>query len=222
MNWMLSSLDKYALISNSDSHSPQKIGREANVFSFEEPSYTEIMEAIRKKDRNKFKMTVEFFPQEGKYHYDGHRACNVRFSPEESIKNKNICPVCKRKLTIGVMHRVMDLADRKYCYTPQDVIPFVHAIPLDELIASVRGKQVNSVAVQREYSSILSSLGTEFHILLEATYEELKRGMPENIADSIMRVREGKVEIAPGYDGVYGEIRPLHIKGGQSSLSKFF
>ena len=222
MNWMLSSLDKYALISNSDSHSPQKIGREANVFSFEEPSYTEIMEAIRKKDRNKFKMTVEFFPQEGKYHYDGHRTCNVRFSPEESIKNKNICPVCKRKLTIGVMHRVMDLADRKYCYTPQDVIPFVHAIPLDELIASVRGKQVNSVAVQREYSSILSSLGTEFHILLEATYEELKRGMPENIADSIMRVQEGKVEIAPGYDGVYGEIRPLHIKGGQSSLSKFF
>jgi len=221
MNWMLSSLDKYALISNSDSHSPQKIGREANVFSLEQPSYSSLVNAIREKDRDKFKMTVEFFPQEGKYYYDGHRAHNVRMSPEESIKNNNICPVCKRKLTIGVMHRVTELADRKYCYTPKDAIPFVHAIPLDELIASVRGKHASSTSVQKEYSSLISSVGTEFYILLNATHDELRRNAPQDVADAILKVREGKVEILPGYDGVYGEIKPISIQTGQSSLSKF-
>jgi len=222
MNWMLSSLDKYALISNSDSHSPQKIGREANVFSIEHPSYSEILNAVRKKDKNKFKLTIEFFPEEGKYHYDGHRTCNVRLSPEESIKNNNICPVCKRKLTIGVMHRVTELADRKYCYTPPNAIPFVHAIPLEELIASVRRKGVGTASVQSEYSSLISSFGTEFNILLNAEPEELKRKAPEDIVDAILKVRQGKVKILPGYDGVYGEITPIDVEAGQSSLSKFF
>ncbi|MEM3555649.1 MAG: endonuclease Q family protein [Candidatus Micrarchaeia archaeon] len=222
MNWMLSSLDRYTLISNSDSHSPQKIGREANVFSFKEASYSEIIDAVRRKDKNKFVMTVEFFPEEGKYHYDGHRACNVRLPPEESIKRNNTCPVCKRKLTIGVMHRVAELADRKYCYTPENAIPFVHAIPLDELIASVRGKHATTQSVQKEYFSILASAGTEFHILLEASYEELAEKIPKEIADAVMKVRRGEVEILPGYDGVYGEIKPIATKGGQSNLSKFF
>jgi len=221
MNWMLSSLDKYTLISNSDSHSPQKIGREANVFSLEEVSYTEVIDAIKKKDRNRFKMTIEFFPEEGKYHYDGHRACGVRLSPEESMRKNNICPVCRKKLTIGVMHRVVELADRKYCYTPSDAIPFVHAIPLDELIASVRGRHQTTSSVQKEYFSILSSAGTEFHILLEAPYEELIEKIPKEIADAVMKVRRGEVEILPGYDGVYGEIKPIK-QVGQSSLSKFF
>jgi len=221
MNWMLSSLDKYALISNSDSHSPQKIGREANVFSIEKPSYHSILDAVRKKDKDKFKMTIEFFPEEGKYHYDGHRDHNVRLSPEESMKNNNLCPVCKKKLTIGVMHRVMELADRKYCYTPPDAIPFVHVIPLDELIANVRGKHAGSVSVQKEYSSLISSFGTEFNILLNATPEELRNKIPEEIADVIIKVREGKVHILPGYDGVYGEIKPIATESGQSSLSKF-
>jgi uncharacterized protein (TIGR00375 family) len=221
MNWMLSSLDKYALISNSDSHSPQKIGREANVFSLEKPSYSAILDAVRKKDRDIFKMTIEFFPEEGKYHYDGHRDHNVRLSPEESMKNNNLCPVCKKKLTIGVMHRVMELADRKYCYTPPDAIPFVHVIPLDELIANVRGKHAGSVSVQKEYSSLISSFGTEFYILLNATPEELRNRIPEEIVDVIIKVREGKVHILPGYDGVYGEIKPIATESGQSSLSKF-
>ena len=221
MNWMLSSLDKYALISNSDCHSPQKIGREANVFSLEHPSYTEILDAVRKKDRNKFKLTIEFFPEEGKYHYDGHRLHNVRFSPEESTKHNNICPVCKRKLTIGVMHRVMDLADRKYGYTPPDAIPFVHAIPLDELIANIRGKGVGTASVQGEYSSLISSFGTEFNALLTSEPDELRSKASEDIADAILRVREGKVKILPGYDGVYGEIKLLEEETGQSSLSKF-
>ncbi len=221
MNWMLSSLDKYTLVSNSDSHSPQKIGREANVFSMEHPSYSEILNAVRKKDKNKFKLTIEFFPEEGKYHYDGHRLHNVRFSPEESIKNNNICPVCKRKLTIGVMHRVMELADRKYCYTPPDAIPFVHAIPLDELIANVRGKGVGTASVQEEYSSLISSFGTEFNALLTAEPDELRSRASEDIADAILRVREGKVKILPGYDGVYGEIELRDAEAGQSSLSKF-
>jgi uncharacterized protein (TIGR00375 family) len=221
MNWMLSSLDKYALISNSDSHSPQKIGREANVFSIEHPSYSEILDAVRKKDREKFKLTIEFFPEEGKYHYDGHRLHNVRLSPEESIKNNNICPVCKRKLTIGVMHRVMELADRKYGYTPPDAIPFVHAIPLEELIANVRGKGVGTASVQDEYSSLISSFGTEFNALLTAEEDELREKASEGVADAIMRVREGKVRILPGYDGVYGEIKLIENERGQSSLSKF-
>jgi PHP family Zn ribbon phosphoesterase len=221
MNWMLSSLDKFTLISNSDSHSPAKIGREANVFSLENPTYSSILEAIRKKDKSKFKLTIEFFPEEGKYHYDGHRICNVRLSPVESIKNNNICPVCKRKLTIGVMHRVTELADRKYCYTPSDAIPFVHAIPLEELIASVRRKGVGSASVQSEYSSLVSSFGTEINILLNAEPDELKRKAPEDIANAIIRVREGKVKILPGYDGVYGEIKPMDTESGQSNLSKF-
>jgi len=218
---MLSSLDKYALISNSDSHSPQKIGREANVFSMEHPSYSEILNAVRKKDKNKFKLTIEFFPEEGKYHYDGHRLHNLRLSPEESIKNNNICPVCKRKLTIGVMHRVMELADRKYCYTPPDAIPFVHAIPLEELIATVRRKGVGTASVQSEYSSLISSFGTEFNILLNAEPDELSRKAPEDIAEAILKVRQGKVKILPGYDGVYGEITPMDAEAGQSSLSDF-
>ncbi|MCX6775623.1 MAG: endonuclease Q family protein [Candidatus Micrarchaeota archaeon] len=221
MNWMLSSLDKYALISNSDSHSPAKIGREANVFDLKEPTYLSLLEAIKKKDMEKFKMTVEFFPEEGKYHYDGHRIHNVRFSPEESIRNNNICPVCKRKLTIGVMHRVMELADRKYGYTPPNAVPFVHAIPLEELIASVRGKGVGSASVQTEYSSLISSFGTEFNVLLTAEMDELRRKAPADIADAILHVREGKVKILPGYDGVYGEIQ-LKEEAGQSNLSKFF
>ncbi|NYZ79304.1 DNA helicase UvrD [Candidatus Micrarchaeota archaeon] len=221
MNWMLSSLDKYALISNSDCHSPQKIGREANVFSLEHPSYAEILDAVRKKDRGKFKLTIEFFPEEGKYHYDGHRLHNVRFSPEESTKHNNICPVCKRKLTIGVMHRVIDLADRKYGYTPPDAIPFVHAIPLDELIANIRGKGVGTASVQGEYSSLISSFGTEFNALLTSEPDELRSRASEDIADAILRVREGKVKILPGYDGVYGEIKLLEEETGQSSLSKF-
>jgi len=221
MNWMLSSLDKYALISNSDSHSPAKIGREANVFDIEEPTYFSIMEAVKKKDKEKFKMTVEFFPEEGKYHYDGHRIHNLRFSPEESIKNKGICPVCKRKLTIGVMHRVMELADRKYGYIPPTAIPFVHAIPLEELIASVRGKGVGSASVHSEYSSLISSFGTEFSALLTADADDLRKKAPADIADAIIRVRAGKVKILPGYDGVYGEIK-LKEETGQSDLSKFF
>jgi uncharacterized protein (TIGR00375 family) len=221
MNWMLSSLDKYALVSNSDSHSPQKIGREANVFSMEHPSYSEILGAVRKKDKNKFKLTIEFFPEEGKYHYDGHRLHNLRLSPEESMKNNNICPVCKRKLTIGVMHRVMELADRKYCYTPPDAIPFVHAIPLEELIATVRRKGVGTASVQSEYSSLISSFGTEFNILFNAEPDELSRKAPEDIAGAILKVRQGKVKILPGYDGVYGEIELQNEKAGQSSLSDF-
>jgi uncharacterized protein (TIGR00375 family) len=220
MNWMLSSLDKYALISNSDCHSPQKIGREANVFSLENPSYAGILDAVRKKDKNKFKLTIEFFPEEGKYHYDGHRLHNLRFSPEESIKHNNICPVCHRKLTIGVMHRVTELADRKYGYTPPNAIPFVHAIPLDELIADIRGKGVGTASVQTEYSSLISAFGTEFNALLTSEPDELRSKASEDIADAILRVRAGKVRILPGYDGVYGEIQ-LKDESGQSSLSKF-
>ena len=205
MNWRLSSLDRYGLISNSDAHSPAKIGREANVFS-QEMDYYQIMEAIKKKDREKFLFTVEFFPQEGKYHYDGHRKCDVRFSPQESQEHKNFCPKCHKKLTIGVMHRVEMLADRPDGNVPPGAIPFRSMIPLEEIIAETLGKLVGTAAVEAEYQKLVPRVGSEFEILFMAPLEDLRHQTSERLVEGISRVRQGKVKILLGYDGVYGEI----------------
>ena len=135
MNWRLSALDRFSLISNSDSHSPSRIGREANAF-YLPLDYYEIMKAIKNKNNEHFLFTVEFFPQEGKYHYDGHRKCDVRLAPRESIQNSDMCPICGRKLTIGVMHRVESLADRPEGFVPEGAIPGRHLVPLEEIIAA--------------------------------------------------------------------------------------
>lgn len=205
MNWRLSALDKYTLISNSDSHSPSKIGREANVFNCE-LNYKTIREVLKSKDKNRFLYTVEFFPEEGKYHFDGHRLCNVRFSPKETKAQKNICPKCAKPLTIGVMNRVEQLADRPEGFKPVNAIPFKNLIPLDEIIGDVKGMGKASKAVEQEYRRMLAKFGTEFDILVKISKEDLLKGMDFRIAEAITRMREGKVRIAPGYDGEYGRI----------------
>lgn len=205
MNWRISALDRFSLISNSDSHSPQKIGREANVFDCE-LSYKDIIDALKTKDKKRFLYTIEFFPEEGKYHYDGHRLCGINFSPKESKAHKNICPKCNKSLTIGVMNRVDQLADRPEGFKPQDAVPFKNLIPLDEIIADVKGMGKVSQAVEREYHSIISKFGTEFEVLGKVPKDDLSKGMNERIVEAIMRVREGRVKLIPGYDGEYGKI----------------
>jgi uncharacterized protein (TIGR00375 family) len=216
MNWRLSKLDRFSLISNSDSHSPQKIGREENVFNCE-MSYSAIRDALKRKDKAKFLYTIEFFPEEGKYHFDGHRLCNVCFSPKESRDNKNRCPKCARPLTIGVMNRVEQLADRPEGTIPENAIPFKNLIPLDEIIADAKGINTGSVAVEREYRSLISKFGNEFEILLKAKEEDLRENITERIAEGIIRVRNGKVNIRPGFDGEYGKIS---IFGEEDSKKK--
>ncbi|KPK99681.1 MAG: DNA helicase UvrD [candidate division Zixibacteria bacterium SM23_73_3] len=206
MNWRFSALDKIALISNSDAHSPNRIGREANVFDCEK-GYKEIIKAIRTRDQNKFLSTIEFFPEEGKYHYDGHRNCGILFSPSESRKNKNICPVCGRKLTVGVMHRVESLADRPAGFIPEGAIPCKHLIPLQEIIAEALNQGVDTKGVQNEYLRLVSIFGSEFRILLDLSLEELEKSTPPKILEGIKRVREGDLQITPGHDGVYGKIQ---------------
>lgn len=205
MNWRLSALDRFSLISNSDSHSPAKIGREANVFDCE-LNYKEITDTLKNKDRKKFLYTIEFYPEEGKYHYDGHRLCGIRFSPQETKSAKGICPKCGKRLTVGVMNRVDQLADRPEGFKPANAIPFKNLIPLDEIIAEAKGIGRASQAVEQEYRAIIAKFGTEFAVLGKAPKEDLRKGMDARIADAIMRVREGKVHIAPGYDGEYGKI----------------
>ncbi|HDD35283.1 MAG TPA: DNA helicase UvrD [Candidatus Desulfofervidus auxilii] len=205
MNWRLSVLDKITLISNSDAHSPHRIGREANVFNCD-CDYYEIIDAIKKKDKNRFLCTIEFYPEEGKYHYDGHRKCNVLFSPQETKKHNYICPVCGQTVTIGVMHRVETLADRPEGYRPKGAIPEIHLIPLEEIIAEAMGRQVATKGVQDEYERLVKH-ATEFDILLKLSIEELSNFVPSNILEGIIRVREGNVFIRPGFDGVYGEIK---------------
>lgn len=217
MNWRLSALDKITLISNSDCHSPQKIGREANVFDVE-LSYSAIIEAIKSKDPQKFLYTIEFFPQEGKYHYDGHRACDICLSPQESKKYNNICPRCGRPLTIGVLNRVNELADRSENVKPEGAIPFKGLIPLEEIIAESLGMTPGTKRVSEEYENLIKQFGNEFKVLLESSYQELEKASFPEIAEGIIRVREGKVFIEPGYDGVYGKIR-IFSKGEQKNFS---
>jgi uncharacterized protein (TIGR00375 family) len=205
MNWRLSALDEITLISNSDAHSPGKIGREANVFDCD-LSYAEVTGAIRRKDPRRLLYTIEFFPEEGKYHYDGHRNCKVLFSPRETRKHKSLCPVCGKRLTVGVMNRVEELADRPEGAVSPKAIPALHTVPLDEIIAEALGVGPNASSVEKEYLRLVEKGGSEFNILLELSPEELSSFTPPNILEGILRVREGRLRITPGYDGVFGKV----------------
>ncbi len=205
MNWRLSALDDITLISNSDAHSPGKIGREANIFNCE-LSYKAITEAIRKKDPRRILYTIEFFPEEGKYHYDGHRNCRILFSPKETRKHKSICPVCGKRLTVGVMNRVEELADRPEGYIPEKAIPALRTVPLDEIVADAFGVGANASSVEKEYLRLVEKGESEFNILLELSPEELSSFTPPLILEGILRVREGRLKIIPGHDGVFGKI----------------
>lgn len=209
MNWRLSQLDDITLISNSDAHSPDKLGREANVFDFtseKEITYDEVMRIIQEKDRKKFLYTIEFYPEEGKYHIDGHRECNFKCYPQETKRLGGICPVCGKKLTVGVLHRVDDLADRSEDDKPKNAIPFRSIVPLREVIANVFDVGVASKRVKQMYETITREVGTEFFVLLHATEEHLKKFASPEIITGIMRVREGCVSVEPGYDGVFGMV----------------
>lgn len=213
MNWRLSQLDKVALISNSDAHSLPKIGREANVFDVE-LSYKGIAEAIKTKDKDKFLHTIEFFPEEGKYHYDGHKSCNLSLTPAQSKKYNNVCPKCGKPLVIGVLNRVEELTDRPEGFVPESAIPFKSLIPLNEVIAESIRTSVTSKEVSKYYNELIKNLGNELKILLESTEKEIKENSLPEIAEGIIKMREGEVFIEPGYDGVYGKIKIFSEKSG--------
>ena len=202
MNWRVSSLDHITLMSNSDAHSPQKIGREANIFDTE-LSYKGIIGSI--KSRKGFLGTIEFCPEEGKYHYDGHRACKMRLSPEDAIKNKGLCPSCGKRVTIGVMHRVEELSDRPDGFRPKVAPPYHSLISLRGLIAHTLGLGEGSKKVEKEYMNILKALGPELEVLMDTPIKELESVNP-SLSPAVSDIREGRVRIEPGYDGEYGKV----------------
>jgi len=206
MNWRWSYLDKVVLISNSDAHSLPNLGREANVFEWEKPSYDEFYNTLKNQDQNKFKYTIEFYPEEGKYHIDGHAKCGVSMEPAETKKNKGLCPVCKKPLILGVSYRVDELADRE-SNQAKNKIPFKSLVPLQEIIAESYNVGVKSKRVQEEYFSLIEKVGSEFEILLDKEIDELKEVTDPEIIEAIKRVREGRLRIKPGYDGVYGKVQ---------------
>jgi len=206
MNWQVSNLDRFSLISNSDAHSPLKLGREANIFNAK-MDYFEIADALKHKDNKKFIGTIEFFPEEGKYHWDGHQQCKINIHPSEAKKINNICPICKKELTLGVMHRVEDLSDRPYGFIPKNSIPYYSLVPLIEILAQVLHKRPESDKIKSKYFEITSDIGAELEILLDFTEEELLQKLPEDIANAILKVRNKQIEIIPGYDGIYGKVK---------------
>jgi uncharacterized protein (TIGR00375 family) len=209
MNWRLSKLDRFALVSNSDSHSfwPWRLGREANVFELDEISYSEVVDAVRRKDPARFKFTIETDPAYGKYHWTGHRNCNVSLSPQDAQKLGNICPVCRRKLTKGVEQRVEELADRPTSYRLNKAPGFVRLLPLSEIIATVlKVDSPSTRAVWEAYNLLIDKFGDEYAVLIDASKDALSEVVEAQIADAILRVRAGSVSVVPGYDGVYGKL----------------
>ena len=210
MNWMVSDLDKFLLVSNSDAHSPENLGREANVWELENFSYDEIYNLFKTKDKNKFLYTIEFYPEEGKYHSDGHLKCGTFFNPQETKKNKGLCPVCKKPLVIGTMNRVMELADRSLEEVEKirdQFVPYKSLIPLKVIIGEIENVGSRSKKVNNIYLDLIKKSGNEFKILLDTNIEFLKSIGGSIFAEAIQRMRAGQVHLQPGYDGKYGIIK---------------
>ena len=203
MNWRISKLDRYQLVSNSDAHSPSKLGREANLLDID-CSYEGLYRAIQTGEG--LEGTVEFFPEEGKYHFDGHRKCGVSLSPVEAERLAGICPVCGKKLTMGVDHRVEQLADRAEGFVKKDGKKYESLVPLPEVISTCMGYSAASKKVQGCFEQMIQTLGTEFDILRNVPSEDIKSCAGERIAEGIENVRTGNVKRIPGYDGEYGKI----------------
>ena len=204
MNWRISKLDRYQLVSNSDAHSPSKLGREANLLDID-CSYEGLYRAIQTGEG--LEGTVEFFPEEGKYHFDGHRKCGVSLSPVEAERLGGICPVCGKKLTMGVDHRVEQLADREEGFVKKDGKKYESLVPLPEVVAACMGYSTASKKVQGCFEQMMQTLGTEFDILRNVPAEDIKSCAGERIAEGIENVRTGNVKRIPGYDGEYGKIQ---------------
>jgi DNA helicase-2/ATP-dependent DNA helicase PcrA len=204
MNYRLSALDRFSLISNSDAHSPQRLGREANVFhtGFD---YQSMFHALKTKEG--YGGTIEFYPEEGKYHLDGHRKCGLCLEPEQTREYKGICPACGKKLTVGVMHRVLELADRKKGGKPDNAAGFKYLIPLPEVIAEILDSGPASKSVYSVYSKIIGEFGNEFSFLFDTPVEDIKRISGEIFAEAVQRIRTGQINPKPGFDGEYGVIK---------------
>ncbi|MFA5358221.1 MAG: endonuclease Q family protein [Patescibacteria group bacterium] len=221
MNWRLSALDNVALISNSDAHSLPNIGREANVFDLPELTYDQICDAIKDKDKKRFLYTIEFYPEEGMYHFDGHRDCAVCLPPSETRKQKGVCPKCKKYLTVGVLSRIEELADRPEGFMPPEAIPYKSLVELDKIIAeSLNIKSRQSKGVQSEYDNLVKKGKNEMNVLLNLDYKELEKITSSKIVEGIRRVREGKLIIRPGFDGQYGKIEIFSPAEREESFQK--
>lgn len=212
MNWRLSALDDITLISNSDAHSPAKLGREANVFACD-MDYNEITKVIKEKDRERFLFTVEFYPEEGKYHYDGHRSCGVLLSPAETKKAGERCPVCGGAVTVGVMSRVEELADRPVGFRPEGAVPARHLVPLGEILSETLGRGVNTQTVKREYRRLTDAAGSEFSLLLDMPEEDIRKIAHPRVAEAVTKVRTGELSITPGFDGEFGKVKIFEKAG---------
>lgn len=223
MNWLCSFLDNVTLVSNSDAHSPERLGRNANVFNTR-LDYFSLIDALRTGDPEKYNGTIDMFPQEGKYHYDGHRKCNICWDPLETLRHEGICPVCKKPVTVGVMNRVIRLADRENVAERPNKLPFSSIIPLPEIIAEIEGVGVASKKVEAGYLQIVQKLGTELDILLETPLEEIEKKAGRTLAEAIRRMRSRKVIIQEGYDGEYGIVkvfRPGEVKNLETTNALF-
>lgn len=209
MNWRIPELDNFSIVSFSDAHSPQthRLGREATLFELENLSYENLFKALKEPDeKNKILMTIEFFPEEGKYHFDGHRFCKVRFSPEESKKNKYFCPVCGKKVTIGVLSRVDELAKRPADFIDPKRPPFKRTPPLIEILAQIEKADINSKKIQELYLKIIESFGNEFNILTDNyDQEKMKREYPKPF-QALEKINQEEIILEPGYDGEYGKV----------------
>jgi len=232
MNWRLSQLDNFSIVSFSDSHSfwPWRLGRESTVFDLNELTYDNIIKAIKTKEG--LKETIEVDPGYGKYHYDGHRNCNVSLSPSDSNKINKMCPRCGKPLTIGVENRVEELADRPMGYKPENAVPYKKYIPLSDIISAVIGKAVATKSVWSEYNKLVGKLGSEYDIIRKVPEQELAKYVDKRIVDAIIKNRNQKIKVIPGYDGVYGipvlddnnvmpEQPEITIKNKQKGLSEF-
>jgi uncharacterized protein (TIGR00375 family) len=208
MNWRLSALDKFTLISNSDAHSPANLAREANIFNTL-LSYPHISRALGERENPEFAGTLEFFPEEGKYHYDGHRNCKVCLKPADTFQAGGRCPVCGGNITVGVLHRVVELADRSEGFVPFSAKRFESLVPLPEVIAASHGLTTASAKVRQKYGELITELGPELFILREAQIADIEQQGGPLVAEGIRRLRAGKVEVQPGYDGEFGKIKIL-------------
>ncbi len=221
MNWRVAALDRFHLISNSDAHSPGKLGREANLFDIE-LSYPNLAGAIQ--EGKGLAGTIEFFPEEGKYHFDGHRKCGLCISPRETAGYGNKCPVCGKKITIGVLNRIEQLADREEGFVLPTGRPFESLVPLPEVIGASMGISAAGKKAAETYERMTGALGPEFAILREVPVEDIRKAAGPLVAEGIRRLREGKVERTPGFDGEYGKIgllSPEDISSLEGQMSFF-
>lgn len=219
MNWRLSALDPYTLVSNSDAHSPAKLGREANLLDID-PSFLALRQALETADPRRFLGTVEFYPEEGKYHLDGHRDCQVRQTPEERAAAGGLCPRCGKPVTVGVLSRVDALADRPegQGYRPPRARPYFSLVPLPEIIGECLEVGPASEAVRKVFHRLLANLGNELYILQEAPLADIAAQSSSLVAEAVRRVRGGELDIHGGFDGEYGTVRLFH-EGEQKKLA---